>query len=108
MTGFSNRPHDVATARTFLIGAAQRVPPNLPTYGEMAATYGGIARAAGQVLNSIKRGCDTAGEPDLSALVVKGMTGLPGMFGGKPVGAGGANEARWIDELERIRRWDWT
>ena len=93
---------------SILIGAAQRVPPNLPTYGEMAATYGGIARGAGPVLNSIKRGCDTAREPDLSALVVDLATGLPGMFRGQPVDAHEETDARWRDELQRIRNWDWA
>ena len=108
MTGYSNRPHDVSTARGFLIGAAHRVPPDLPTYGEMAATYSGIARAAGPVLNSIKRACDSAGEPDLSALVVDRTTGLPGRFRGQRVEAREVNEARWLDELQRIRNWDWA
>jgi len=53
MTGFSRRPHDVDAARRFLIGCADRDVKELPTYGEVAAVYGGIARAAGPVLDSL-------------------------------------------------------
>jgi hypothetical protein len=51
------------SARAFLIGAASRDCHDLPTYGETAAAYGGVARAAGPVLDSIKPDCDQAGEP---------------------------------------------
>lgn len=107
MTGFSRRPHDVDAARRFLIGCAHRDVKELPTYGEVAAVYGGIARATGPVLNSVSRDCELAGEPDLTALVVDKSSGLPGTFQGQPVVAGSASEATWHDELARIRRHAW-
>jgi hypothetical protein len=107
MTGFSRRPQDVDAVRRFLISCANR-DDDLPAYGEVAAIYGGIARAVGPVLNSIARDCESAGEPDLTALVVDSRTGLPGTFLGQPVAAGTAREARWRAELARIRRHPWT
>ena len=107
MTGFSKRPQDVATARRFLIAAAPHSDRRLPTYGDVAHTFGGIARGLGPVLNSIARDCDNAGEPDLSALVVDARTGLAGMFHGRPVGDTAASQASWRNELDRIRRWKW-
>jgi hypothetical protein len=47
------------------------------------------------------------GEPDLTALVIEQSTGLPGTFAGKPVIGGTASEARWRNELERIRGHVW-
>jgi hypothetical protein len=108
MTGFSRRPQDVAAARRFLVSCVDRDDEELPTYGEVAAVYGGIARAAGPVLNSIARDCEVAGEPDLTALVVDKSTRLPGTFLGQPVIAGAASEARWHDELARIRNHAWS
>jgi hypothetical protein len=107
MTGYSRRPHDVDTARRFLISCVDRSDGDLPTYGEVAAAYGGIARAAGPVLNSIAQDCERAAEPDLTALVVDKNTRLPGTFRGQQVIAGDASEARWRAELTRIRTHDW-
>ena len=106
-TSYSRQPHAIEAARRFLIQCADRGDEDLPTYGELAAQYGGIARAAGPVLNSVRRDCTTAGEPDLSALVVDKRTRLPGTFLGEPVEAGHASEARWRTELERIRSHTW-
>ena len=108
MTGCSRRPQDVDTARRFLISCVDRDDRDLPTYGEVAAAYGGIARAVGPVLNTIARDCEAAQEPDLTALVVDKGTRLPGTFLGQPVVAGTASEARWHDELARIRRHTWS
>src|SRR4051812_14676036 len=107
MPGFSRRPQDVDAARRFLISCVDRDDEELPTYGEVAAAYGGIARAAGPVLNSIARDCELAAEPDLTAMVVDKSTRLPGTFRGKPVIADDATEARWRAELARIRTHDW-
>jgi hypothetical protein len=41
-------------------------------------------------------------------MVVDRGTGLPGTFRGEPVIAGEASEARWRDELARIRAHMWT
>ncbi len=106
-TSFSRQPHAIEAARRFLIQCAGRGDEDLPTYGELAAQYGGIARAAGPVLNSVRRDCTNAGEPDLSALVVDKRTRLPGTFLGEPVEAGRDSEARWRSELERIRSHTW-
>lgn len=97
----------MAAARRFLIDAAADAARDLPTYGEVAALYGGIARAVGPVLNSIRRDCDRAGEPDLTALVVDKRTGLPGSFAGRPVEPGSATELEWYAELQRIRKHHW-
>ena len=107
VAGFSRRPDDVAAARRFLIDAAANASGGLPTYGEVATIYGGIARAVGPVLNSIRRDCDQAGEPDLTALVVDKKTKLPGSFAGRPVEPGTAAEVEWRAELERIRKHQW-
>ncbi len=95
--------------RRYLVDVASRVGDDqpLPTYGDVAAVYGGIARAVGPVLNSIARDCDQAGEPDLTALVVDRGTQLPGTFDGRPVAPGSAQEAAWRTELDKIRRQDW-
>lgn len=99
---------DVASARTYLIGVARRANEGrLPSYGDVAATYGGIARAAGPVLNSVARECEQRGEPDLSALVVDKRTGLPGTYAGRPVTVGSQHEVAWRSELARIRRHAW-
>ena len=108
MTGFSRRPQDVDAARQFLIACVDRDDTDLPTYGELAASYGGIARAAGPVLNSIAQDCKAADKPDLSALVVDRRTKLPGTFRGEPVIAGDSSEARWREELARIRAHTWA
>ena len=108
MTGFSRRPQDVDIARRFLISCVDRDDRDLPTYGEVATAYGGIARAVGPVLNRIARDCEAAREPDLTALVMVIGTRLPGTFLGRPVIAGTATEARWHDELARIRRHAWS
>ena len=107
MTGFSRRPQDVNAARRFLVSCVTRDDEKLPTYGEVAAVYGGIARAVGPVLNTIARDCEVAGEPDLTALVVDKSTRLPGAFSSQPVIAGTAHEARWRHELARIRSHAW-
>src|SRR6476469_5266690 len=107
MTGFSRRPHDVDAARRFLISCVDRDDEELPTYGEVAAAYGGVARAVGPVLNSIARDCELAAEPDLTVLVVDRSTRLPGTFRGQPVVAGDASEARWRVEVARVRAHDW-
>ena len=44
----------------------------------------------------------------LTALVIDKGTRLPGTFLGQPVIAGTATEARWHDELARIRRHAWS
>ena len=108
MTGFSRRPQDVDAARQFLIGCVDRDDDELPTYGELAASYGGIARAAGPVLNSVALECDERKQPDLTAMVVDRRTRLPGTFRGQPVIAGEASEARWREELTRIRAYAWS
>ena len=107
VTGFSRRPEDVAAARQFLVGIARDSGARLPTYGQVAAVYAGIPRAAGAVLNSISRDCEHAGEPDLTALVVDQRTHLPGTFDGAPVEPGSPNESRWRQELVGIRTYDW-
>lgn len=109
MTGYSRRPQDVDDVRGFLIQRAESGIDldQLPTYGDVAAVYGGVARGVGPVLNSIARDCDQAGEPDLTALVVEAATRRPGTFAGKPVEAGSANEAAWLAELDAIARHDW-
>ena len=107
MTGFSRRPHDVDAARRFLVSCVHLNDDQLPTYGDVSAAYGGIARAAGPVLNSIARDCQMATVPDLTALVVDKRTRLPGTFRGRPVIAGDASEARWRAELARIRTHTW-
>ncbi len=107
-TGFSRQPHAIEAARTFLIKCADQRNGDLPTYGEVAAEYGGVARGVGPVLNSVRRDCGAAGEPDLSALVVDKATGLPGSFEDDVVVAGEPNERRWREELQRIRSHRWA
>ena len=108
MSRFSRRPQDVDSARRFLISCVDRDDRDLPTYGEAATAYGGIARGVGTVLNSIARDCKAAQKPDLTALVIDKGTRLPGAYLGKPVIAGTASEAAWHDELARIRRHAWS
>jgi hypothetical protein len=108
MTVFSRRPQDVDATRRFLIACVDRADDELPTYGEAAAEYGGIARAVGPVLNSIARDCEVSGEPDLTALVVDKRSRFPGTFLGQPVIPGTASEARWHKELARIRSHAWS
>lgn len=105
---YSRRPQDVATARRYLVEVARGSMDPLPTYGEVAKTYGGIARAVAPILNSIARECSQAGEPDLSALVVDASTRLAGSFAGMPVEPGTASELRWRTELDHIRAHVWT
>lgn len=107
MAGFSRRPQDVDAARRFLISCVDRDDEELPTYGEVAAAYGGVARAAGPVLNSIARDCKRAAEPDLTVLVVDRSTRLPGTFCGQPVIAGDTSEVKWRVEVARVRAYDW-
>ncbi len=106
-TSFSRQPHAIVAARRFLIECAARGDEDLPTYGELAAQYGGVAHGAGPVLNSVRRDCTAAGEPDLSALVVDKRTRLPGTFLAEPVEKGQASEGRWRTELERVRSHTW-
>lgn len=108
MAGFSRRPQDVDAARRFLISCVNRDDEELPTYGEVAAAYGGVARAAGPVRNSIARDCELAAEPDLTVLVVDTSTRLPGTFRGQPVVADDASEAIWRLEVARVRAQDWS
>jgi hypothetical protein len=107
MTGYSRRPTAINAARRFLIGCVNRSAQDLPTYGDVAASYGGIARGVGPVLNSIRRECDAEGLPDLTALVVDKASQLPGTFNGAPVSPGSPNEARWREHLREIRNQDW-
>ncbi len=108
VTGYSHKPTVVNAARRFLVGCVDRPDETLPTYGEVAESYGGIARGVGPVLNSIRRECDAAGAPDLTALVVDKASRLPGTFKGSLVTPGSPDEARWRDELSRIRGHDWS
>lgn len=108
MTSLSRRPDHVAAGRAFLLTTLERTEPDLPTYGEFAATYGGIARAAASVLNSIARDCAERGEPDLSVLVVTAGARLPGLVDGQPVSADDpASLRRWREELARVRSYPW-
>lgn len=80
----------------------------MPRYGEVAAVYGGIARAVAPVLNAIAADCARAHEPDLSALVVLDDTGLPGRLNGEILDPSDpAARAAWQLELSRIRRHPW-
>lgn len=109
MTRLSRRPHDVAAVRAFLIDVAGSDPSRpLPTYGDVASAYGGIARAVAPVLNSVAEDCRRAGEPDLSALVVNKASGFAGSFDGAPVVEGARNEESWLAESDRIRRHPWA
>lgn len=69
----------------FLIRQRHRADGRMPRYGEVAAVYGGVARAVAPVLNSIAAECAAATEPDLSALVLRDRTGLPGTFNGQAI-----------------------
>ena len=60
------------------------------------------------MLDSVRRDCAAAGEPDLSAFVVDKATGLPGSFEDDVVVAGEPNERRWREELQRIRSHRWA
>lgn len=105
---YSRRPQDVATARSYLVEVARGSMDPLPTYGDVARTFGGIARAVAPILNSIARDCCQTGEPDLSALVVDASTRLARSFGGVPVEPGTVSELQWRAELDRIRAHSWT
>lgn len=107
-TRYSRRPQDVAAARAFLLTTLDRPDGQLPRYGEVAAAIGGIARAVAPVLNSVASECEQRGVPDLSAVVVLGGTGLPGMLHGQPLDAGDATaRTRWQAELQRVRAHPW-
>lgn len=104
----SRRPRDVAAAKDFLIRQRNRSDDRMPRYAEVAAMYGGVARAVAPVLNKIAADCAEAGEPDLSALVVLDSTGLPGSLHGEPLDPTDAGaRAAWLNELDRIRRYPW-
>jgi len=80
----------------------------MPRYAEVAAVYGGIARAVAPVLNRIAADCAEVGEPCLSALVVLDGTGLPERLHGEPLEPTNAGSGTaWLDELDRIRRYLW-
>ena len=84
-TRHSRRPEDIAAGRAFLLSVIHRPDQRLPHYAEFADSYGGIARGAAPVLNSIARDCATQGARDLSVLVVRSQTALPGRVDGHPV-----------------------
>ena len=108
-TPYSRRPDWVAATREFLVSVRQRQDADLPRYGEVAAVYGGNARAVAPVLNAVARDCGKAGEPDLSALVVLSSTGLPGRLDGLEVDPRDRKTlAAWQTELERIRSYSWA
>lgn len=98
----------MAAVREFLIEQRRRPDDGLPRYGEVAAVYGGVARAVAPVLNSIARDCARDSEPNLSALVVLTATGLPGRLKGQVVEP---NERHvlvaWQAELKCIRTYKW-
>lgn len=107
-TPYSRQPEAVAAVRSFLISVRDRPEADMPRYGEVAAVYGGIARAVAPVLNSVARDCARAGEPDLPALVVLADTGLPGRLNGQVLDPQSPTaRAGWRAELERIRRYPW-
>ncbi len=98
----------MAAVREFLIQERHRPDHLLPRYGEVAAVYGGIARAVAPVLNSIARDCARNNEPDLSALVVLTQTGLPGRLNGNIVDPDDRRVLSvWQTELRRICDHDW-
>lgn len=91
-----------------MISERHRADEQLPRYGEVAAVYGGIPRAVAPVLNAVARDCKLAGEPDLSALVVLGRTGLPGRLNGEVlVPEDLLARTAWLSELRRIRGYNW-
>jgi hypothetical protein len=98
----------VDQVRAYLIGASALPEDRLPTYGDVAALYGGIARGVAPVLNSIARDCEAAGEPDLTALVVDRDSRRPRSFEGRPVEPGTHVEVRWRQELARLRKHVWS
>jgi hypothetical protein len=107
-TPMSQQPEVVAAVRAFLIRQRHRSDARMPRYAEVAAVYGGTARAVAPVLNTIAEDCARAGEPDLSALVVLVGTGLPGKLNGEVVDPADTGAKRaWMDELTRIRRHSW-
>ncbi len=60
------------------------------------------------MLNAVARDCASAGEPDLSALVVLSDTGLPGRLNGEVVDPQDPHSrTAWLQELARIRSYDW-
>ena len=104
----SRRPETVTAGRAFLLSVIHRPDQRLPRYAEFVDCYGGIARGAAPVLNSIARDCAAQGEPDLSVLVVGSGTGLPGMLDGHPVEPESpASIQRWHAELTRVRQFQW-
>ena len=99
----------MAAVREFLIEQRHRPDEELPRYGEVAAVYGGIARAVAPVLNSIARDGARDNEPDLSALVVLTDTGLPGRLNGQVVDRDDRRVlSAWQSELARIRTYGWA
>lgn len=104
----SQRPEHVAAGKAFLLSARNRPEEQLPNYKEFADVYGGIAQAAGPVLNSIALECTERREPDLSCLVVRADTGLPGVFLGEILKRDDhVAIARWRETLEQIRSHQW-
>ena len=104
-TRYSRRPDDIAAGRAFLLSVVHRPDQELHRYAEFAGSYGGIARAAAPVLNSIARDCAAQGQPDLSVLVVRSETALPGMVDGHHVEhENPASIQRWHAELTRVRQ----
>ncbi len=108
MTAYSRKPEAIHAAKRFLISCVHRITGELPTYTEVASTYGGTAQGAIPVLNSISCECDESGEPDLSALTVNKRTLRPGMFKGQPVVPGSPNERNWNQELDKIAKHEWA
>ncbi len=65
--------------------------------------HGGIRRAVAPVLHAVARNSATAGEPDLSALVVLSDTGLPGRLNGQVVDPQDRRaRTAWLAELGPI------
>ena len=105
----STHPGWVKIGRAFLISIRHRPTSKLPTYEEFAASYGGKAKAARYVLNSIWAENDRGGEPNLASLVVLKNTGLPGLYyDGQPLHANDViGILEWTDDLHTIRNWKW-
>lgn len=104
----SRQPDSVAAARAFLIAAATSDNDVLPTYQDVADSYGGIARAVAPVLMSLAADCAAAGEPDLTALVVEQATGRPATLQGVAFTGRPAQEATWANLLAQLRAYPWT
>jgi hypothetical protein len=108
VTSYSRNPSHVQAGRAYLLSVRDRPDEQLPTYSEFAGAYGGVARAAGPVLNSIARDCTSRGEPDLTVLVVNADNRLPGMVSGLPVSHDDPDSLRrWQAELQRVRTHPW-